>query len=378
MADEKNALIELKGLFEEFKKVNDQREAEIKKYGDALADTKEKLEKMNARMDELETKFNRPAYGETKEVNPETEKKQAFEQFLRKGIVPTDKKALVESDDTLGGYLVPNEYVNQIIKGIVEFSPLRSIASVRQTSKTDVWIPKRTSTFSAVWVAETGTRSETTGLTYGLEKIPVHEMSAVVDISMAELEDAVFDLEAEISAECAEQFGVAEGTAFISGNSIGKPQGILTNSSISHVPSGNANYLTADGLIALFYAIKSAYANNGYWVLNRSTLKAIRQLKDGTGNYLWSPNLGLNSPPTILERPYVEATDMPNVEAGAFPVAFGDFKRGYKIVDRVAISITRDPYTQAGSGKIRFAARKRVGGQVVLPEAIQLLEIASS
>jgi HK97 family phage major capsid protein len=378
MPEEKNALVELKGLFEEFKQTNDQREAEIKKYGDALSDTAEKLEKMNSRMDELETKLNRPGQGETKEADPEIERKQAFDQYLRKGIVPTDKKALVESDDTLGGYLVPNEYVNQIIKGIVEFSPLRSIASVRQTSKTDVWIPKRTGTFAATWVAETGTRSETTGLTYGLEKIPVHEMSAVVDISMAELEDAVFNMEAEISAECAEQFGVAEGTAFISGNSVGKPQGILTNGSISHVASGDSNYLTAEGLISLFYALKSAYANNGYWVLNRSTLKAIRQLKDGMGNYLWTPNLGLNSPPTILERPYIEATDMPDIAAGAFPVAFGDFKRGYQIVDRVAISITRDPYTQAGSGKIRFTARKRVGGQVVLPEAIQWLEIASS
>ena len=378
MADEKNALIELKGLFEEFKKVNDQRETEIKKYGDALADTKEKLEKMNARMDELETKFNRPAYGETKEVDSNIEKKQAFEQYLRKGIVPADKKALVESDDTLGGYLVPSEYVNEIIKGIVEFSPLRSIASIRQTSKTDVWIPKRTATFSAVWVAETGTRSETTGLTYGLEKIPVHEMSAVVDISMAELEDAVFNMEAEISAECAEQFGVAEGTAFISGNSVGQPQGILANDSISHVASGNSSSITADGLISLFYALKSAYANNGYWVMNRQTLKEVRKLKDGTGNYLWTPNLGLNSPPTILERPYIEATDMPDISAGAFPIAFGDFKRGYRIVDRIAISITRDPYTQAGSGKIRFTARKRVGGQVVLPEAIQKLEIAAS
>jgi HK97 family phage major capsid protein len=378
MPEEKNALIELKGLFEEFKNTNNQREAEIKKYGDALSDTTEKLEKMNARMDELETKLNRPSQGENKEADPEVERKQAFDQYLRKGIVPTDKKALVESDDTLGGYLVPNEYVNQIIKGIVEFSPLRSIAAVRQTSKTDVWIPKRTATFSATWVAETGTRSETTGLTYGLEKIPVHEMSAVVDISMAELEDAVFNMEAEISAECAEQFGVAEGKAFIEGDSVGQPQGILTNDSISHVASGDANYLTAEGLISLFYALKSAYANNGYWVLNRSTLKAIRQLKDGMGNYLWTPNLGLNSPPTILERPYIEATDMPDIASAAFPVAFGDFKRGYQIVDRIAISITRDPYTQAGSGKIRFTARKRVGGQVVLPEAIQWLEIASS
>jgi len=380
MADEKNALIELKGLFEEFKQTNDQREAEAKKYGEALASTVEKLEKMNARMDELETKLNRPAQGETKGVDQEVEKKKAFNLYLRKGVeaFTPEQKALVTYDDTLGGYLAPSEYVNEIIKGIVEFSPIRTVASVRQTSRRDVELPKKTGSLSAVWVAETGTRSETTGMTYGLEKIPVHEMSAIVDISFADLEDSEFNMEAEISAECAEQFGVAEGKAFVEGNSVGKPQGILTNGSIESTASGDADEITADGLLDIFYDLKSAYANNAVWLLNRSTLKAIRKLKDGNGNYLWQPNIGLGTPPTICERPYIECVDMHDIAANAYPAVLGDFKRGYKIIDRIAISITRDNLTQASSGKCRFTARKRVGGQVVLAEAIRKLKIATS
>jgi len=380
MADEKNTLVELKGLFEEFKQTNDQREAEIKKYGEALSSTVEKLEKMNSRMDELETKLNRPAQGENKEVDPEVERKQAFDQYLRKGIevlVP-EKKALVTYDDTLGGYLAPGEYVREIIKGIVEFSPIRSVASIRQTSQRFVELPKKTGSIAAVWVAETGTRSETTGMKYGLENVPVHEMSAVVDISFADLEDSAFNMEEEIVNECSEQFGVAEGTAFVSGNAIGKPQGILTNEDIDYTASGDADEITADGLMDIFYDLKSAYANNAVWLLNRQTLKAIRKLKAGDGHYLWQPNIGLGTPPTICERPYIECVDMPDIAANAYPVVLGDFKRGYKIIDRIAISITRDNLTQASSGKCRFTARKRVGGQVVLAEAIRKLKIATS
>ena len=380
MADEKNTLVELKGLFEEFKQTNDQREAEIKKYGEALSSTVEKLEKMNSRMDELETKLNRPAQGENKEVDPEVERKQAFDQYLRKGIevlVP-EKKALVTYDDTLGGYLAPGEYVREIIKGIVEFSPIRSVASIRQTSQRFVELPKKTGSIAAVWVAETGTRSETTGMKYGLENVPVHEMSAVVDISFADLEDSAFNMEEEIVNECSEQFGVAEGTAFVSGNAVGKPQGILTNEDIDYTASGDADEITADGLMDIFYDLKSAYANNAVWLLNRQTLKAIRKLKAGDGHYLWQPNIGLGTPPTICERPYIECVDMPDIAANAYPIVLGDFKRGYKIIDRIAISITRDNLTQASSGKCRFTARKRVGGQVVLAEAIRKLKIATS
>ena len=267
---------------------------EIKKYGEALSSTVEKLEKMNSQWTSLKPNSTVQRKEKIRKLI-RTSRKRAFDLYLRKGIeelIP-EKKALVTYDDTLGGYLAPGEYVREIIKGITEFSPIRSVASIRQTSQRFVELPKKTGSLAAVWVAETGTRSETTGMKYGLENVPVHEMSAVVDISFADLEDSAFNMEEEIVNECSEQFGVAEGTAFVSGNAVGKPQGILTNESIDYTASGDADEITADGLMDIFYDLKSAYANNAVWLLNRQTLKAIRKLKAGDGHYLWQPNIGL-------------------------------------------------------------------------------------
>ena len=205
-----------------------------------------------------------------------------------------------------------------------------------------------------------------------LEELPAHELYALVDISEQNLEDSVFDLEAEMQSEFAEQFAKAEGTAFVSGNAVGKPEGLLTNSSVGESNSGHASTLLADGLITLVHSIKSDYGRNGTFVFNRSTLSAIRKLKDTAGQYVFQTGMSLQAgvPNTILGYPYVEATDMPDVAANAYPVLFGDFRRAYMIVDRVALSVSRDPFTQATSGNVRYVARRRVGGQVVQAEAV--------
>lgn len=242
---------------------------------------------------------------------------------------------------------------------------------VRTTSAVEVRMRKRTGTFSAAWVAKQGTRAETTGLTYGLETIPNHELYAMVDVPTQDLEDSDFNLEGLLNDEFAEQFGVAEGTGFVSGDAVGQPEGLITNAAVATVPSLSASALTADGLIDLYFTLKDAYARNGTWLLRRASLGAIRKLKGSDNNYLWQPGLGATTPPTLLDRPYVECVDMPAIAGAAFPVAFGDFRRGYVIVDRVAISVLRDPYTQATVGAVRFHARKRVGGQVINAEAIK-------
>ena len=262
--------------------------------------------------------------------------------------------------------------MQEIIKGITDFSPVRSIARVRTTTQRSIMHPKRTGSFSASWVAERGTRSETTGLAYGLEEIPTHEAYALVDISEQDLEDSAFNLESELNMEFAEQFGVAEGTAFVSGDAIGKPEGFLTNSDVGTTNTGHATQITADGLVDTFYAINSVYSKAAVWTMARATIGEVRQLKDGAGAYLWQPGLANSVPNTILGAPYVEMTDMPAIGAGLNAIAFGDFRRGYLIVDRVRMSMLRDPFTQATSGSIRFIARKRVGGQVVLAEAIRI------
>jgi len=401
--DIKNAISDLGSTFEEFKKVNDQRLEMIEK-GESTANVDEKIAKMEAKMDsyedinqklttaelnadniksqieKLETIVTRPNSGfESKQVD---EYMGAFDTYCRKGLEGLDvaeRKALTVSNDSTGGYLAPPEYVRELIKDVTEISPIRSIARIRSTGARSIQVPKRTGTFAAQWVAESGTRSETTGYNVGLEELPAHEQYALVDISEQDLEDSVFDLEAEMQSEFAEQFAKAEGAAFVSGNAVGKPEGFMTNGSVSSIDSGSNTAITADNLITLVHNIKSDYGRNGTFVFNRSTLAAIRKLKDTAGQYVFQAGMSLQGgvTNTILGQPYVEATDMASIAQNAFPVAYGDFRRAYMIVDRVSLAVLRDPFTQATTGNVRYIARRRVGGQVVLPEAISKLKVTA-
>lgn len=399
----KSTLDNLGSAFEEFKSEQKTKIAEIEKKGNAdplqvekvekiaeevaeLVEAKqnhelkaEALKKAEARLDKLETTLARPNTDSSeKDIN---KKMDVFGRWLRKGeIEPDEKKALYESDDTLGGFYAPTEYVEDLIKGVTEFSPMRSIVRVRSTDKRGIEIPKRTGQFSASWVAENSTRSETTGYTTGLQSIDAHEVYALVDISQAMLEDSAFNLESEMATEFAEQFAVAEGTAVVSGDGIGKPLGFTDSSAgVSSTNSGNASNLTANGLLDLVYAIKTDYTRNARFVMNRGTFAKVLQLEDGEGQKIFHVGLNLVSgaPATIVGYPYTIAKDMPDVSSGTKPIAFGDFARAYTLVDRVNISIQRDPFTQASSGRIRYLARRRVGGTTVLAEAIRLQNISS-
>jgi len=391
---------EMGKTFGEFKGMLEREEAEVKKYGQVSAETKAAVDKLNTsigdlekRIGEMEAKAVRlllepdPAKGK-----PGSEAKAAFLNWARYGDAitpeerkmlipwvpgPEERRALAVANPTAAGYLAPTEYVRELLKGIVEFSPIRTIANVRTTSARAIQIPKRTGVFAAQWVAEQGTRTETTGYTVGLEEIPTHEMYALVDVSNQQLEDAAFDLEAILNAEFAEQFGVAEGAAFVVGSGVGRPEGLTINAATvaGATITATNDVLAAADLMTQFYNLKDGYARNGTWVMRRATVALIRKLVGTDGNFLWQPGLSGGAPSTILDRPYVEALDMPASADGTLPVAFGDFRRGYMIVDRIEIAVTRDPFTQAASGNVRFHARKRVGGQVVNAEAIELLKI---
>lgn len=286
-------------------------------------------------------------------------------------------KVMKLSDATLGGYLASAEISGELLKDVVEYSPIRTIARVRTTSKESIKIRKRTGQFAAAWTGETGTKTETTGLKYGQETIPNHELYAMVDISNWDLEDSDFNLDAELRLEFGEQFGVAEGTAFISGDAVGKPEGILTNPSISEVISGDANLLLANAFFTLYFAPKSVYAKRASWVMNRTTMLAASILKSAVDGQYLLRRLGESPVWNILGSKVEEAVDMPNVGAGLYPILFGDFQKGYTIADRIALAILRDPYSAAGSNSVRFHARKRVGGQVVQAEAIYKMKISA-
>ena len=388
----KSAVETLGKTFEAFKETNDKRikeieskgsadpiveeklskiEADLDKFSDMEASQKKANDQAKAQLDRLETIVSRPDFGKGSPV--ESMQVKVFDKWLRKGkdsLSPDEVKVLTVSNDNTAGYLAPPEYVREIIKGVTEFSPIRSIARVRSTTNRSIQVPKRTGQFAAQWVAEEGARTETTGYAVGLEEIPAHELYALVDISEQELEDSVFNLEAEMNSEFVDQFAKAEGNAFVSGNSVGKPQGILSNANVNNVAKGGGA-LDGDSLISAAHNVKTEYSKNGTFVMNRSTVSAVRKLKDGGGQYIFQPGIyGMGIGSNILGHSIVEATDMPNVAGGTKPVMFGDFKRGYMIVDRVNLSIMRDPFTQASSGNVRYIARRRVGGQVVLPEAL--------
>lgn len=401
----KTAVEAMAGAFEEFKKVNDDRLAQIEAKGSADPVVEEKLAKIEsdldrfesvnqkltqqqkhsegfeAKLNEIETMLKRPANGmEAKDVDLSL---KAWDSFMRKGEANMDemeRKALTVGTAATAGNLAPAEYVEELIKVITEISPVRSVARVRQTSNKEIEVPSKTASFAAAWTAETGSRTETTGYTTSLNTIPTHELYALVDISGMLLEDSVFDLEAEMNTEFAEQFAKAEGNAFLVGNGTNKPTGILDGNTVASTTAAAAAAIATDDIMDLVHGLKSEYARNATFMMNRSTLGEIRKLKDTAGQYIFQTGFSGQSglPNTILGHPYVEAVDMADIAASAKPVVFGDYRRGYMIVDRVALSVLRDPYSQASTGNVRYIARRRVGGEVVLSEAMRALKMAAS
>lgn len=394
----KKLVDEIRSTWEgELKPRIEQMEAEQKRYGHSDGETKRAVDKVNDRLDEIEVQAQRASLAPHRREGEPTQEVKDMIEFVRRSHVsnehsklystdtgPDGQKVLAIRDETLGGVLAPPEFINDIIKGIIQYSPIRGLARVRQTSRTSIQYPKRTGNFAAQWTAEVQTRTETTGRTYGMDEIPTHEMYARVLISNWDLEDPVVDLESTIRDDIVDQFAFAEGSAFVSGNGVGKPEGFLSNADVqnSAVLNGGASFTSADGLIKLAFSIKEQYWPGARFVLNRFSLRDIRLLKDSAGNYLWQPaadgvhGVSTGLPATLYGYPYTIAVDMPSAASNAFTVAFGDLSRAYLLVDRIELQLLRDPYTQASAGAVVLHARKRVGGQVVLPEAMNVLKMA--
>ena len=358
------------------------------------------FDEVTIRLDDIETKMKRPDNQPDNKDEKSLELK-AYEKWLRFGNqvltseeIKTMKPGMAGKIDpevlrsfgvpeekvlTIGGasgvsYLAPGEYVNQIIKGVVEISPMRSLADIKPTSNNYSEIPKRTGTLSGGWTGEIESRAEDTGLTYGMETIPNHEMYALVKVSQQALEDSAFNLESEITAECIETFAKLEGAAFVTGTSVKQPEGFTVNASVNKatvVFDASDAAIIVNGVLDLMFAPKTAYARNASLVGNRTQIAYLRKYKDSTsGLYYWQPDGQKGTPGTFNGSPIVEMPDMADPADGALSLAFGDFRRGYVISDRIQISIQRLAELYAESGQVGFLARKRVGGQVVLAEAI--------
>lgn len=324
-----------------------------------------------ARLDKLEAKGQR--LGAPVITQSEDTGRKAFVSFLQGG--DFDKKALTVANDAPAYVLAPEETSGEFIRNLVEFSPIRSIADVRSTGSHTILLPKRTGITNAVWVGETTTRTASEP-TFDQSEITVKELATFVDLSLRMLEDSG-NVEAEVRLALAEDFGAKEALSFVNGTTAVEPSGFMVAAGIAETNNGHATILSADALINLLYAMPATYRNRGAWVMNGTTLAAVRKLKDGHNNYLWQPSYQAGQPETILGRPVVEALDMPNIASGATPIIFGDFKAGYRIYDRVALDVMPDLLTQRISGLARFHARRRVGAGVVRPDVFRKLKMVA-
>lgn len=359
-----------------------QRDEEIAKYGESKAETEAIIAKLDARIDEMETKNNRHKMHtqQTEDQNGvDTPEMKAFNSLLRKGVLnPEEAKSLSVDSDPDGGYLVPPQTSSLIIEKLIEISPIRDLAEVVTLSLGDTLkMPAEDSQeFEGGWVSERGSRAETTTAQLRMKSIVAHEMYANPPVTQQLLDDSAFNVEQWLASRVARTLAKTEGLAFVSGDGVGKPEGILTSADVTAVAGGAASDLTADGIKDLVYALPEYYTQNATFLCKRATLGKIRKLKDGQGNYLWQPGLQVGQPGTIEGFKYREAIDMPAVDTNTYPIVFGDFRAAYKIVDRQGIRVLRDPYTNKPF--VLFYTTKRTGGLVVLGEALRKLKIAVS
>ena len=283
------------------------------------------------------------------------------------------RNALQEGTDSEGGYLVPDEYERTLVQALEEENVFRRLAKVIQTSSGDRKIPVVATKGTASWIDEDGAYTESDD-SFGQVSIGAYKLGTMIKVSEELLNDSVFDLESYISREFARRIGAKEEEAFFTGDGSGKPLGILASSGGAEtgITAASATAITADELIDLFYSLKSPYRRNAVWVLNDSTIKAIRKLKDSNGQYLWQPSLTAGTPDTILGRPVRTSAYMPAIAASAKTIAFGDFSY-YWIADRQGRSFKRLNELYAANGQVGFLASQRVDGKLILSEAIKVL-----
>lgn len=395
----KTAFTEFLESFESFKTANDARLAGLEKRGaDVLHE--EKVARIDAALDEQKQKLDalmlaaqRPLAGAgIKAFDPAgAGKKAAFDRYVRRGDGPgLEVKAMSEGSNTDGGYTVPLEIERTIDRVLSQASPIRAIASVRAIGGASYRKPITTTGAASGWTAETGAVSQTSTPTLAALDFPAMELYAMPAATQALLDDSQVDIEQWLADEVQIVFAEQEGAAFVSGDGSGKPTGFLSYTNVADASWawGKIGYVAsgadgafgasdpADALLTLAYAPKQAYRAGGRWVMNRKTESAVRKFKDSSGNYIWQPGAAAGQPATIFGYPVSEAEDMPDIASNSFSIAFGDFARGYLIVDRVGARVLRDPYS--AKPYVLFYTTKRVGGGVQNFEAIKLMKFSVS
>ena len=354
-------------------------EADITKLGNEIA-RMERLEDMDAALSQPTSKplTEKPeaAKKDEKTGRASNAYKNAFwAQTRSRTAIPEFRNDLQEGTDSEGGYLVPDEYEHTLVQALNEENVIRNHARVITTSNGLHKIPIVAAHGTAAWMEEEDAYSASDE-TFGQVNLDAHKVGTLIKVSEELLQDSAFDLEAYMSEEFTRRIGDKEEDAFLNGNGSNKPTGILnaTGGAQVGVTAASSTVITADEVIDLFYSLRAPYRKKAIWILNDATIKMIRKLKNGAGEYLWQPALKSGDVPTILGRPYFTSQFAPTVEAGAKVIAFGDFSY-YWIGDRQGITFRRLNELYAENGQVGFIASKRVDGRLILPEAIQVLKM---
>ena len=307
-----------------------------------------------------------------------------FSKMLRYGesqdkagsLTPEETKLLRTDDNVQGGFLAPDDFIALILKKIVEISPVRSVARIMTVSNAGaILMPKRESLVTAKYTGQ-AVAVVPDNSTYGLETLNLNALVAATRATNQMLNDAKFDMENQITLDVADAMAKTQGAAFVNGTAVGQPEGFMTNTAVPIINSGIANDIDGDSLIELTGELASG--QNPIFAFNRRTRAAIRSLKDTSGAYLFQLDIGLQAAlaTTLVGFPFIEMIDMDDIAVDTFPIIFGDFSRGYLIIDGASLSVQRDPFTKALENIVVFVWTMFNGGQVILTDAFIKLKVS--
>ena len=400
------AMHEMMAAFEAFKGANDARLDEIERKSSADALLEEKVARIDqavgaaqARLDRVVSESRRPELGlapstATRSPSPGgggMEEKSAFDGYLKTGqSFGLELKTGLSSASNSAGYVVPEQTERAIERRLMAGSPMREIATVRTVGAGVFRKPVSTAGVASGWVAETAARPETDPATLALLEFPAADLYANPAATQSLLDDALIDLDEWLAAEVEDAFAAQETQAFVTGDGVNKPRGFLNYDivaeadhewgEIGYVASGAAGGFApaspTDRLIDLVYAPKAQYRPNGRFVMNRRTVSAVRKFKDADGNYIWQPAQRAGETASLLGYRVTEIETMPDIAANSAAIAFGDFQRGYLIVDRAGVRVLRDPYS--AKPYVLFYTTKRVGGGVQNFDAIKVMKFSAT
>ena len=352
-------------------------EQEIDNYGAAI-DREERAERLERELNAPTSKTlsSRPEQTPAARIGTASnEYKTAFWNMVRKrNGINTAINALQVGTDSEGGYLVPDEYERRLIESLADANVLRGLCTTIRTENGDRRIPLVTGHGTAAWVEEEGIIPESDD-TFGMIALGAHKVATIIKVSDELLQDSVFDVESYITKQFGQRIGGAEEIAFLTGDGVAKPTGLLhdTNGAQVGVTTAGAS-ITTDDLLDLVHSVREVYRHKAVFLMNDSTKKAIRKLKDGNGRPLWDPSVREGDPDVLLGHRVIHCAAMPDIGAGAKPILFGDFT-GYWIADRQGRSFQRLNELYASTGQIGFKATQRVDGRLVEPEKIKCLQV---